>query len=198
MNSINPSLWFFKLPVVPRRASYFSWHLQDLSASWSCFRSRDHGHGSLSSAPFCVSHVVSPRMVLFNGWAYLTDRGSAPRGAIPPRTCSVLHILDSMSATLMTPMSYSRPLVKVLAHCLVEDSPVSQSPGFLRPITRRLDENERSALIQSGAVFVWEESDHAPGLKRWTGQAIANCIAEARLRLFLDGRVWSQSRMREV
>ncbi|KAJ6463827.1 Gti1/Pac2 family-domain-containing protein [Mycena vitilis] len=52
--------------------------------------------------------------------------------------------------------------------------------GFLRPITRRLDENERSNLIQSGAVFVWEESDHAPGLKRWT-----------------DGRVWSQSRMRE-
>ncbi|KAJ7157020.1 Gti1/Pac2 family-domain-containing protein [Mycena crocata] len=52
--------------------------------------------------------------------------------------------------------------------------------GFLRPITRRLDENERATLIQSGAVFVWEESDHAPGLKRWT-----------------DGRVWSQSRMRE-
>ncbi|KAJ7775164.1 Gti1/Pac2 family-domain-containing protein [Mycena metata] len=52
--------------------------------------------------------------------------------------------------------------------------------GFLRPITRRLDEHERSRLIQSGAVFVWEESDHAPGLKRWT-----------------DGRVWSQSRMRE-
>ncbi|KAJ7172202.1 Gti1/Pac2 family-domain-containing protein [Mycena filopes] len=52
--------------------------------------------------------------------------------------------------------------------------------GFLRPITRRLDEHERSTLIQSGAVFVWEESDHAPGLKRWT-----------------DGRVWSQSRMRE-
>ncbi|KAJ6624542.1 Gti1/Pac2 family-domain-containing protein [Mycena sp. CBHHK59/15] len=52
--------------------------------------------------------------------------------------------------------------------------------GFLRPITRRLDESERATLIQSGAVFVWEESDQAPGLKRWT-----------------DGRVWSQSRMRE-
>ncbi|KAJ7709609.1 Gti1/Pac2 family-domain-containing protein [Mycena rosella] len=52
--------------------------------------------------------------------------------------------------------------------------------GFLRPITRRLDGNERSTIIQSGAVFVWEESNHAPGLKRWT-----------------DGRVWSQSRMRE-
>ncbi|KAJ7510142.1 Gti1/Pac2 family-domain-containing protein [Mycena galericulata] len=52
--------------------------------------------------------------------------------------------------------------------------------GFLRPITRRLDENERASLVRSGAVFVWEQSDHAPGLKRWT-----------------DGRVWSQSRMRE-
>ncbi|KAJ7272061.1 Gti1/Pac2 family-domain-containing protein [Mycena haematopus] len=52
--------------------------------------------------------------------------------------------------------------------------------GFLRPITRRLDENERATLIQSGAVFVWVEEDHAAGLKRWT-----------------DGRLWSQSRMRE-
>ncbi|KAJ7286111.1 Gti1/Pac2 family-domain-containing protein [Mycena rebaudengoi] len=52
--------------------------------------------------------------------------------------------------------------------------------GFLRPITRRLDEGERAMLIQSGAVFVWEESDDALGLKRWT-----------------DGRLWSQSRMRE-
>ncbi|KAF8211927.1 Gti1/Pac2 family-domain-containing protein [Mycena galopus ATCC 62051] len=52
--------------------------------------------------------------------------------------------------------------------------------GFLRPITRRLDENERATLIQSGAVFVWVEEEHAAGLKRWT-----------------DGRLWSQSRMRE-
>ncbi|KAJ6502267.1 Gti1/Pac2 family-domain-containing protein [Mycena sanguinolenta] len=52
--------------------------------------------------------------------------------------------------------------------------------GFLRPITRRLDESERATLIQSGAVFVWVEEEHAAGLKRWT-----------------DGRVWSQSRMRE-
>lgn len=36
-------------------------------------------------------------------------------------------------------------------------------------------------MIQSGAVFVWEESEDDAGLKRWT-----------------DGRVWSQSRMREV
>jgi len=34
--------------------------------------------------------------------------------------------------------------------------------------------------ITSGAIFVWEESDDDLGLKRWT-----------------DGRVWSQSRMRE-
>ncbi|KAJ7744981.1 Gti1/Pac2 family-domain-containing protein [Mycena maculata] len=51
--------------------------------------------------------------------------------------------------------------------------------GFLHPVTRRLDENER-AQVKSGNVFVWLEDDHAPGLKRWT-----------------DGRVWSQSRMRE-
>ncbi|KAJ7905807.1 Gti1/Pac2 family-domain-containing protein [Mycena olivaceomarginata] len=50
--------------------------------------------------------------------------------------------------------------------------------GFLLPITRRLDEQERATLIQSGAVFVWAED--SPGLKRWT-----------------DGRLWSQSRMRE-
>ncbi|KAF7322512.1 cAMP-independent regulatory protein pac2 [Mycena chlorophos] len=52
--------------------------------------------------------------------------------------------------------------------------------GFLRPIARRLDEREKATLIRSGAVFVWEESESASGLKRWT-----------------DGRLWSQSRMRE-
>ncbi|KAJ7074312.1 Gti1/Pac2 family-domain-containing protein [Mycena amicta] len=54
--------------------------------------------------------------------------------------------------------------------------------GFLRPITRRLNEKEKTTLIKSGAVFVWDESDNASGLKRWTA---------------LDGRLWSQSRMRE-
>jgi hypothetical protein len=53
--------------------------------------------------------------------------------------------------------------------------------GLLRPVTRRLNEVERSMYITSGAIFVWEESDDDLGLKRWT-----------------DGRVWSQSRMREV
>ena len=53
--------------------------------------------------------------------------------------------------------------------------------GTLKPVTRRLNEIERSMFIQSGAIFVWEQSDDELGLKRWT-----------------DGRVWSQSRMREV
>ncbi|KAI0053874.1 hypothetical protein FA95DRAFT_1480351 [Auriscalpium vulgare] len=52
--------------------------------------------------------------------------------------------------------------------------------GLLRPVLRRLNEIERSMFIHSGAIFVWEESDDDLGLKRWT-----------------DGRVWSQSRMRE-
>ncbi len=53
--------------------------------------------------------------------------------------------------------------------------------GLLKPVFRRLNELERSNYIQSGSLFVWEESDDEMGLKRWT-----------------DGRVWSQSRMREV
>ena len=53
--------------------------------------------------------------------------------------------------------------------------------GALKPVVRRLNEMERAMFIQSGAIFVWEESDDELGLKRWT-----------------DGRVWSQSRMREV
>ena len=44
-----------------------------------------------------------------------------------------------------------------------------------------MNEVERTTFIQYGAIFVWEESDDDLGLKRWT-----------------DGRVWSQSRMREV
>ncbi|KAJ7219543.1 Gti1/Pac2 family-domain-containing protein [Mycena pura] len=52
--------------------------------------------------------------------------------------------------------------------------------GMLSAITQRLDDQEKASLIQSGAVFVWEESYDTSGLKRWT-----------------DGRVWSQSRMRE-
>lgn len=42
--------------------------------------------------------------------------------------------------------------------------------GFLRPITRRLNDHERSTLVRSGAVFVWEEAEDETGLKRWTGK----------------------------
>ena len=53
--------------------------------------------------------------------------------------------------------------------------------GLLQRVERRLNEIERSMYIRSGAIFVWEECDDDLGLKRWT-----------------DGRIWSQSRMREV
>ncbi|KAG8924056.1 hypothetical protein FRC01_011995 [Tulasnella sp. 417] len=52
--------------------------------------------------------------------------------------------------------------------------------GLLRPVIRRLNDAERSAFIRSGSVFVWEESEEAIGLRRWT-----------------DGLMWSPSRMRE-
>ncbi|KAH9930618.1 Gti1/Pac2 family-domain-containing protein [Fomitopsis serialis] len=52
--------------------------------------------------------------------------------------------------------------------------------GLIKRVQRRLNDAERSSFIQSGAVFVWEESEEETGLKRWT-----------------DGRIWSQSRMRE-
>ncbi|KAI0929061.1 hypothetical protein AcW1_006110 [Taiwanofungus camphoratus] len=52
--------------------------------------------------------------------------------------------------------------------------------GLLKPVQRRLNDFERAMYIKSGTVFVWEESEEEMGLKRWT-----------------DGRVWSQSRMRE-
>lgn len=40
--------------------------------------------------------------------------------------------------------------------------------GLLKPVVRRLNELERASYIQSGAIFVWEESDDEMGLKRWT------------------------------
>ncbi len=43
--------------------------------------------------------------------------------------------------------------------------------GFLKPVTRRLNEAERSMSVRSGAVFVWEERDDESGLKRWTGKS---------------------------
>ncbi|KZT09723.1 uncharacterized protein LAESUDRAFT_810689 [Laetiporus sulphureus 93-53] len=52
--------------------------------------------------------------------------------------------------------------------------------SLLRPVKRRLNETERQLYIKSGSIFVWEESEEESGLRRWT-----------------DGRIWSQSRMRE-
>ncbi|KAG8934589.1 hypothetical protein FRC02_009669 [Tulasnella sp. 418] len=52
--------------------------------------------------------------------------------------------------------------------------------GVLRPVIRRLNDGERSLYIRSGSVFVWEESEEAIGLRRWT-----------------DGLVWSASRCRD-
>lgn len=63
------------------------------------------------------------------------------------------------------------------AHILLE----AVRLGLLKRVQRRLNDTERSTFINSGAVFVWEESEEETGLKRWT-----------------DGRIWSQSRMREV
>ena len=40
--------------------------------------------------------------------------------------------------------------------------------GILKPVVRRLNELERASYIQSGSIFVWEESDDEMGLKRWT------------------------------
>ncbi|QRV99922.1 cAMP-independent regulatory protein pac2 [Ceratobasidium sp. AG-Ba] len=52
--------------------------------------------------------------------------------------------------------------------------------GYLKPVSRRLNDSERAMFIKSGSVFVWHEADDDIGLKRWT-----------------DGLMWSCSRMRE-
>ncbi|KAG8856035.1 hypothetical protein FRB96_006602 [Tulasnella sp. 330] len=52
--------------------------------------------------------------------------------------------------------------------------------GIFRPVIRRLNDAERAMYIRSGSVFVWEETEEAIGLRRWT-----------------DGLMWSASRMRE-
>ena len=41
--------------------------------------------------------------------------------------------------------------------------------GFLKPVTRRLNEMERAMHVRSGAIFVWVECEDDAGLKRWTG-----------------------------
>ena len=71
--------------------------------------------------------------------------------------------------------------------------------GFLLPVTRRLNTSERATYIRSGAVFVWEEQDDDSGLKRWTGQWTSSHLnSSIRSPPLLDGRLWGQSRMREV
>ena len=37
--------------------------------------------------------------------------------------------------------------------------------GLLKPVVRRLNELERASYIQSGSIFVWEESDDEMGLQ---------------------------------
>ena len=37
--------------------------------------------------------------------------------------------------------------------------------GMLKSVSRRLNEIERAMFIQSGAIFVWEESDDVKGLE---------------------------------
>lgn len=51
------------------------------------------------------------------------------------------------------------------AHVLFE----AVRQGFLKPVTRRLNEMERSLHVRSGAIFVWVEGEDDAGLKRWTG-----------------------------
>lgn len=72
--------------------------------------------------------------------------------------------------------------------------------GLLRPISRRLNEVERQMHIRSGGVFVWEEHDDESGLKRWTGRPIFQTTPSPSdlIPVYPDGRVWGQSRMREV
>lgn len=71
--------------------------------------------------------------------------------------------------------------------------------GFLMPVIKRLNDTERAMLIRPGAIFVWFESEDENGLKRWTGKTILIKLS-IKYDLFrnLDGRIWSQSRMREV
>ncbi|TDL20790.1 hypothetical protein BD410DRAFT_725210 [Rickenella mellea] len=52
--------------------------------------------------------------------------------------------------------------------------------GVLKSVSRRLNAAERSAFIQSGAIFVWEESHDKLVAERW-----------------VDGCKWNPSRMRE-
>lgn len=63
--------------------------------------------------------------------------------------------------------------LKLLAACDLPDTTPGHPP---RRIPRRLLDSERAALVRSGNVFVWDEAE--AGIRRWT-----------------DGRVWSASRV---
>lgn len=72
--------------------------------------------------------------------------------------------------------------------------------GMLRPVVRRLNELERGTYIQSGSIFVWEESDDEMGLKRWTdnrGWFFCDSVARPLTQWGSRLPAWSQSRMRE-
>lgn len=67
--------------------------------------------------------------------------------------------------------------ILLLAACDQPETVVNSRIGPLpRRISRRLLDDERSALIHSGAIFVWDERE--AGMRRWT-----------------DGRCWSASRV---
>lgn len=67
--------------------------------------------------------------------------------------------------------------ILLLAACDLPDNVTNPSLGPPpRRISRRLLDDERTALIRSGAIFVWDERE--AGMRRWT-----------------DGRCWSASRV---
>lgn len=107
-----------------------------------------------------------------------------------PAICSYHSHIDVISCYFQTAMFYepvhdvqkpTHPRLHLRdmrdAHIIFE----AVRRGLMKPVNRRLNEVERTRYITSGSVFVWEESEEETGLKRWT-----------------DGRIWSQSRMREV
>jgi len=85
-----------------------------------------------------------------------------------PRYIRSCPFLERLFTSIMQQATHQRLHVRDAhdAHVLFE----AVRQGFLMPITRRLNEMERSMLIRPGAIFVWFESEDDNGLKRWTGQ----------------------------
>jgi hypothetical protein len=109
-------------------------------------------------------------------------------------THSRLHVRDARDAHTVFEAGVLRVMLFIRLSLI---PPMTVRQGFLRPVTRRLNEAERTACIQSGSVFVWEECNDEMGLKRWTGEH-HHVLAQSITNVFLDGRIWGQSRMREV